>query len=94
MDHDDDDQVRRQKQEAEKGRRQRRNAGSSCVWLLPSASCSCLLLRRDRSLHADAYLYFALKPDGSIDNMKMQAVSPLTDFSFDFQDLLFVPAKL
>jgi CubicO group peptidase (beta-lactamase class C family) len=47
---------------------------------------------RDRSLHADAYVYFALKPDGSIDNMKMQAVSPLTDFSFDFQDLLFVPA--
>jgi hypothetical protein len=23
--------------------------------------------------------------------MKMQAVSPLTDFSFDFQDLLFTP---
>ena len=46
---------------------------------------------RDRTLHADAYVYFALKPDGSIDNMKMQAVSPLTDFSFDFQDLLFTP---
>jgi CubicO group peptidase (beta-lactamase class C family) len=48
---------------------------------------------RDRSLHADAYVYFALKPDGSIDNMKMLAVSPLTDFSFDFHDLLFVPVK-
>lgn len=48
---------------------------------------------RDRSLHADAYVYFSLKPDGSIENMKMQAVSPLTDFSFDFHDLLFAPVK-
>ncbi|MGH9970206.1 MAG: serine hydrolase [Pyrinomonadaceae bacterium] len=47
---------------------------------------------RNRSLSADAFVYFALKPDGSIEHMKMQAVSPLTDFSFDFQDLLFVPA--
>jgi len=43
---------------------------------------------RDRSLNADAFVTFALKPDGSIDQVKMQAVSPLTDFSFDFQDLL------
>lgn len=48
---------------------------------------------RDRSLNADAFVSFALKPDGGIDQMKMAAVSPLTDFSFDFQDLLFVPAK-
>lgn len=47
---------------------------------------------RDRSLEADAFLTFALKPDGGIDQMKMAAVSPLTDFSFDFQDLLFTPA--
>jgi CubicO group peptidase (beta-lactamase class C family) len=47
---------------------------------------------RDRTLNADAYVTFALKPDGTIDQMKMQAVSPLTDFSFDFHDLLFVPA--
>src|SRR5215510_435471 len=47
---------------------------------------------RDRSLNADAYVTFALKPDGSIDQMKMAPVSPLTDFSFDFQDLLFTPA--
>ena len=44
---------------------------------------------RDRSLNADAFVTFALKPDGSIEQMKMAAVSPLTDFSFDFQDLLF-----
>jgi CubicO group peptidase (beta-lactamase class C family) len=46
---------------------------------------------RDRSLNADAFVTFALKPDGSIDQMKMVPVSPLTDFSFDFQDLLFTP---
>jgi hypothetical protein len=47
---------------------------------------------RDRSLDADAFVNFALKPDGSIETMKMVAVSPLTDFSFDFHDLLFTPA--
>ncbi len=47
---------------------------------------------RNRELRADAYVTFALKPDGSIDQIKMQAVSPATDFSFDFQDLLLVPA--
>jgi CubicO group peptidase (beta-lactamase class C family) len=46
---------------------------------------------RDRSLNADAYVTFALKPDGGVDQMKMVPVSPLTDFSFDFQDLLFTP---
>jgi hypothetical protein len=46
---------------------------------------------RDRSLNADAFVYFALKPDGSIEHMKMAAVSPLTDFSFDFHDLMFTP---
>jgi CubicO group peptidase (beta-lactamase class C family) len=47
---------------------------------------------RDRSLDADAFVSFALKPDGSIEQMKMAAVSPLTDFSFDFHDLLFTPS--
>jgi CubicO group peptidase (beta-lactamase class C family) len=44
---------------------------------------------KNRTLDADAYVTFALKPDGTIDEMRMSAVSPLTDFSFDFQDLLF-----
>jgi hypothetical protein len=47
----------------------------------------------DRELRADAYVTFALNPDGSIDQVKMQAMSPATDFSFDFQDLLLKPAK-
>lgn len=46
---------------------------------------------RDRELRADAYLTFALKPDGAIDQARMEAVSPETDFSFDFQDLLLIP---
>jgi CubicO group peptidase (beta-lactamase class C family) len=45
----------------------------------------------DRELRADAYVTFALNPDGSIDQVKMRAVSPDTDFSFDFHDLLLKP---
>jgi len=41
----------------------------------------------------DAWMTFALRPDGSVDNAKMAAVSPSTDFSFDWQDLLLVPAR-
>jgi CubicO group peptidase (beta-lactamase class C family) len=48
---------------------------------------------QDRELRADAFITFALNPDGSIDQAKMQAVSPATDFSFDFQDLLLKPVK-
>jgi CubicO group peptidase (beta-lactamase class C family) len=48
---------------------------------------------RDRELRADAYVTFALNPDGTVDQAKMQAVSPSTDFSFDFQDLLLKPVK-
>jgi CubicO group peptidase (beta-lactamase class C family) len=40
----------------------------------------------------DAFITFALNPDGSIDSAKMAAVSPLADFSFDYQDLLLKPA--
>lgn len=47
---------------------------------------------RDRTLRADAFVTFALNPDGSIDQVKMKAVSPDTDFSYDFQDLLLRPA--
>ena len=46
---------------------------------------------RNRTLNADAFVYFALNPDGTVEGMKMQPVSPLTDFSFDFQDLEFKP---
>ena len=48
---------------------------------------------KDRELRADAFVTFSLNPDGSIDQAKMRAVSPSTDFSFDFQDLLLKPVK-
>jgi CubicO group peptidase (beta-lactamase class C family) len=44
----------------------------------------------DRNIE-DTYVTFALKPDGSIERVKMQAVSPLADFSFDYHDLDLVP---
>jgi CubicO group peptidase (beta-lactamase class C family) len=47
---------------------------------------------RDRTVE-DAFVTFALKPDGSIDHFTMVAVSPLADFSFDYQDLYFTPMK-
>ncbi|HMA38956.1 MAG TPA: serine hydrolase [Gemmatimonadales bacterium] len=40
----------------------------------------------------DAYVTFSLHADGTIEHFRMAAVSPLADFSFDYQDLLFVPA--
>jgi CubicO group peptidase (beta-lactamase class C family) len=46
---------------------------------------------RDRTIE-DAFLTFSLNPDGSIDNARMAAVSPLADSSFDYQDLLLKPA--
>jgi CubicO group peptidase (beta-lactamase class C family) len=39
----------------------------------------------------DAYTTFALKPDGTIDHLTMTPVSPLADFSSDYQDFYFIP---
>ena len=46
---------------------------------------------RDRGLNADAFVTFTLTLDGAVDAVKMEAVSPLTDFSFDFHDLKMKP---
>jgi CubicO group peptidase (beta-lactamase class C family) len=48
---------------------------------------------RERELRADAFITFSLRPNGAIDQAKMQAVSPSTDFSYDFQDLVLKPVK-
>ena len=48
---------------------------------------------RDRVLRADAYVTFSLDPDGAIVEARMKAVSPDTDFSYDFHDLLLKPQK-
>jgi hypothetical protein len=38
-----------------------------------------------------AYVTFGLDADGKIERVTMKAVSPLDDFSWDYQDLLFTP---
>jgi hypothetical protein len=43
----------------------------------------------DRSLAADAFVRFEQGFSEQVVGMTMQAVSPSTDFSFDFQDLDF-----
>ncbi len=48
---------------------------------------------KERNFNADAYVTFALNPDGSIERMRMQPISTETDFSYDFQDLNFTPVK-
>lgn len=47
---------------------------------------------RDRTI-ADAFVSFSLNADGGIEHFKMKAVSPLADFSFDYQDVLFEPVS-
>lgn len=38
-----------------------------------------------RSFHADSFIFF----DADANHFKMKAISPLTDFSYDFHDLDF-----
>jgi CubicO group peptidase (beta-lactamase class C family) len=45
---------------------------------------------RDRTLRADAYITFALNPDGTIAQARMAPTSPAVDFSFDYADLELV----
>ena len=42
---------------------------------------------RDRSMDADAFVNFSLDEEGKAAGIKMRAISPLTDFSYDFHDL-------
>jgi len=47
----------------------------------------------DRSMDADAYVMFNLDYEGKPNSITMKPISPLTDFSFDFQDLNFKREK-
>ena len=47
----------------------------------------------DRRLDADAYVSFTLTPEGGVERIRMKAVSPTTDFSFDFHDLRLLRAE-
>ncbi|WCM28575.1 serine hydrolase [Sphingomonas sp. QA11] len=44
--------------------------------------------RFDNPVIENAYVTFALNEDGSVDCVKMRAISPMADFSYDYQDIL------
>ena len=46
----------------------------------------------DRNIEP-AYVTFGLDAEGQVDRITMKAVSPIADFSWDYQDLLFTPVK-
>jgi hypothetical protein len=46
-----------------------------------------------RSMEADAFAMFSFDENGAPTGLKLKPVSPLTDFSFDFQDLDFKKMK-
>ncbi|AFL80953.1 penicillin-binding protein, beta-lactamase class C [Aequorivita sublithincola DSM 14238] len=47
----------------------------------------------DTSLKADAFVNFSLNTEGKAEGFTMSPISPLTDFSYDFQDLEFNKMK-
>ena len=55
--------------------------------VLPYKGNSLIVRWADRTLDADAYLMFTTDMDGKLSGLTMKAISPLTDFSFDFHDL-------
>lgn len=57
--------------------------------MIPYKGNSFVLIWPDHSMGANAFAIFSLNENGKANEMKMKAISPLTDFSFDFQDLDF-----
>ena len=51
------------------------------------------ITRFDDKTIEPAYVTFALDAEGKIDRVTMRAVSPIADFSYDYQDLLFTPVQ-
>jgi CubicO group peptidase (beta-lactamase class C family) len=49
--------------------------------------------RWDDSSIEDAYVTFGLDAEGKVDRITMKPVSPLADFSYDYQDLLMTPVQ-
>ncbi|MFP7721684.1 serine hydrolase [Lysobacter sp. A3-1-A15] len=77
---------------ARDGLRLRFTRTSALVGTLEHWQHDTFIVRWDqRWLNADAFVSFALDPDGEVREVRMEAVSPLTDFSFDFHDLRLVP---
>jgi len=61
--------------------------------LLPYLGNMFVVRWADRGLNADAFVRFSQSFDGGIEGFTMRAISPETDFSFDFQDLNFVRSR-
>lgn len=55
--------------------------------LLPYSNNSFIIKWDDRSYDADAYITFNYNENGKAESAKMKAISDITDFSFDFDDL-------
>jgi len=55
--------------------------------MFPYKGNSFVVKWRDRSMDADAFVIFSLDMDGKGAAISMKPISPLTDFSYDFQDL-------
>lgn len=55
--------------------------------MLPFKGNSFVVKWNDRSMDADAYVIFSLDERGLASSITMKPISPLTDFSYDFQDL-------
>lgn len=61
--------------------------------LFPYKGNSFVVKWRDRSMDADAFVNFSLDTEGRASGITMKPISPLTDFSYDFQDLDFLRIK-
>ena len=55
--------------------------------LLPLNATTWIARWNDRSYDADAYAEFVFDHTGKAKEIRMKAISPMTDFSFDFHNL-------
>lgn len=61
--------------------------------MLPYKANTYIVRWDDRSMDADSFVKFSLDENGIADGFTMKAISPLTDFSYDFHDLDFRRGK-
>ncbi len=61
--------------------------------MLPYKGTTFVVKWDDRSMDADAFISFSLDQEGKATGFTMKAISPLTDFSYDFHDLDFHRVK-
>ncbi len=61
--------------------------------MLPYKATTFVVKWDDRSMDADAFVTFNLDQEGKAAGFTMRAISPLTDFSYDFHDLDFRRVK-